>query len=47
VVERTTKFEANGSSHAADRTPPDATMLDLTPCSLRLRYRETVLSQPN
>lgn len=30
VIQRTTKFEANGSSHAADLTPPDATTLDLT-----------------
>ena len=32
VVERTTEFEANGSSHSADRTLANATMLDLTPC---------------
>ena len=33
IVERTTEFEASGSSHGAD--PANATMLDLTPCSPR------------
>ena len=31
IVKRTTKFEANGSSHVSEPTQTNATMIDLTP----------------